>query len=160
MKWVQLCGSLNILWHCPSLELKWKLTVSTPMSTAEFSRFAASLSATLITASSWRILNSSAGIPSSPRALFVVKPPKAHLTSLSKMSGSRLVTTPSWLSESLRLFFFLYSFSGVGNGNPLQYSCLENSKNRGAWQATYHGVPKCWTGLSRPACSNIYHRKM
>ena len=107
---MQLCGSLNILWHCPSLELKWKLTVSTPVSTAEFSRFAASLSATLITASSWRILNSSAGIPSSPRALSVVKPPKAHLTSLSKMSGSRLVTTPSWLSESLRLFFFVQFF--------------------------------------------------
>ena len=29
---------------------------------------------------------------------------------------------------------------GVGNGNPLQYSCLENSMDRGAWQATVHGV--------------------
>ena len=29
---------------------------------------------------------------------------------------------------------------GVGNGNPLQYSCLENSMNRGGWQATVHGV--------------------
>ena len=28
------------------------------------------------------------------------------------------------------------------NGNPLQYSCLENSMNRGAWQATVHGVAK------------------
>ena len=37
-------------------------------------------------------------------------------------------------------FFFTYSDpSGVGNGNPLQYSCLENSMNRGAWQATVHG---------------------
>jgi len=27
-----------------------------------------------------------------------------------------------------------------GNGNPLQYSCLENPKDRGAWQATVHGV--------------------
>ena len=31
---------------------------------------------------------------------------------------------------------------GEGNGNPLQYSCLENSKDRGAWQATVHGVIK------------------
>ena len=31
---------------------------------------------------------------------------------------------------------------GVGNGYPLQYSCLENSMNRGAWQATVHGVAK------------------
>ena len=29
---------------------------------------------------------------------------------------------------------------GEGNGNPLQYSCLENSIDRGAWQATVHGV--------------------
>ena len=31
---------------------------------------------------------------------------------------------------------------GEGNGNPLQYSCLENSMNRGAWWATVHGVPR------------------
>ena len=31
---------------------------------------------------------------------------------------------------------------GEGNGNPLQYSCLENSMDRGAWWATVHGVTK------------------
>ena len=31
---------------------------------------------------------------------------------------------------------------GVRNGNPLQYSCLENSIDRGAWQARMHGVAK------------------
>ena len=35
--------------------------------------------------------------------------------------------------------------SGKGNGNPFQYSCLENSMDRGAWQATVHGVAKSWT---------------
>jgi len=34
------------------------------------------------------------------------------------------------------------------HGKPLQYSCLENSMDRGAWQATVHGVLKSWTGLS------------
>ena len=34
---------------------------------------------------------------------------------------------------------------GEGNGNPLQYSCLENSMDRGAWQATVHGVAKSQT---------------
>ena len=34
---------------------------------------------------------------------------------------------------------------GEGNGNPLQYSCLENSIDRGAWQATVHGVVKSRT---------------
>ena len=33
----------------------------------------------------------------------------------------------------------------VGNGNPLQYSCLKNSIDREAWQATVHGVAKNWT---------------
>ena len=44
------------------------------------------------------IWNSSAGISSAPLALFVVILPKAHLTSHSRMSGSRWVITPSWLS--------------------------------------------------------------
>ena len=34
---------------------------------------------------------------------------------------------------------------GEGNGNSLQYSCLEDSMDRGAWQATVHGVAKSWT---------------
>ena len=38
--------------------------------------------------------------------------------------------------------------SGVGNGNPLQYSCLENSLDRRAWRATVHGVAKIQTQLS------------
>ena len=37
---------------------------------------------------------------------------------------------------------------GEGNGNPLQYSCLENPADRGAWRATVHGVAESWTGLS------------
>ena len=35
--------------------------------------------------------------------------------------------------------------SGVGNGNPLQYACLKNSMDKGAWRATVHGVTKIWT---------------
>ena len=34
---------------------------------------------------------------------------------------------------------------GEGNGNPLQYSCLEKPIDGGAWQATVHGVAKSWT---------------
>ena len=37
---------------------------------------------------------------------------------------------------------------GEGNGNPLYYSCLENSMNRGAWRATVHGVTKSQTRLT------------
>ena len=37
---------------------------------------------------------------------------------------------------------------GEGNGNPLQYACLENSMNRGAWWVIVHGVAKIQTRLS------------
>ena len=37
---------------------------------------------------------------------------------------------------------------GEGNGNPLQYSCLENPMDGGAWQVTTHGVEKSYTQLS------------
>ena len=47
VKWVQLWGSLNILWHCLSLGLEWKLTFSSPVVTAGFSKFADLLSAAL-----------------------------------------------------------------------------------------------------------------
>ena len=38
---------------------------------------------------------------------------------------------------------------GTGNGNPLQYSCLENSTDREAWWATVHGITKSQTQLCK-----------
>ena len=46
---------------------------------------------------------------------------------------------------------------GEGNGNPLQYSCLENSMDRGAWQATVHGVTKSQTRLSDFTFTSHFH---
>ena len=64
-----------------------------------------------LTASSFRIWNNSAGIPSPPLALLVVMLPKAHLTSHSRMSASSWVI-PSWLSGSWRSFLYssVYSY--------------------------------------------------
>ena len=39
-------------------------------------------------------------------------------------------------------------FPGEGNGNPLQYSCLENPMDRGAWWVAVHGVAKSWAPQS------------
>ena len=39
-------------------------------------------------------------------------------------------------------------YPGEGNGDPLQYSCLEDPMDRGDWQATVHAVTKSWTHLS------------
>ena len=77
--------------HCWVFQICWHIECST------------------FTASSFRVWNSITGILSPPLALFVVILPKAHLTSHSRMSGSRWVITPSWLSGSWRSF--LYSSS-------------------------------------------------
>ena len=81
----QFCG------HCWVFQICWHIECST------------------FTASSFRIWNSSTGILSPPLALFVVMLSKAHLTSHSRMSGSRWVITPSWWSGSWRSV--LYSSS-------------------------------------------------
>ena len=51
-------------------------------------------------------------------------------------------------------------FPGGKHGNPLQYSCLENLTDRGAWQAAVHRVAKSWTRLSRQTRSKIYMNKV
>ena len=104
-----LYNSVNILQHWLSLGLKWKLTLSSPVATAEFSKFAGILSAAL---SQHHLLGfeiAQLGVPSPPLALFVVMLPKAPLTSHFRISGSRWVITPLWLFESWRAF--LYSSS-------------------------------------------------
>ena len=45
----------------------------------------------------------------------------------------------------LSLILGLGRFSGGGHGNQLRYFCLKNPMDRGAWQATVHGVIKSWT---------------
>ena len=52
--------------------------------------------------------------------------------------------TTEWLP-----FHFSLSCIGEGNGNPLQYSCLENPRNGGAWWAAIYGVVQSWTRLKR-----------
>ena len=81
----QSCG------HCWVFQICWHIECST------------------FRALSFRIWNRSSGIPTPPLALFVVIFPKTHLTSHSRMSGSRSVITPLWLYGLWRSF--LYSSS-------------------------------------------------
>ena len=74
-----------------------------------FPRFCWHIECSTLAASYFRILKSSAGIPSPPLALFIIMFLKAHLSWHSRMSNSRWVITPSWLAGSLK--HFLYSFS-------------------------------------------------
>ena len=51
-------------------------------------------------------------------------------------------------------------FPEVGSGNPLQYSCLENSMDRRAWGVIVHGIAKSWTWLSNWACTTIVRKSL
>ena len=51
-------------------------------------------------------------------------------------------------------FHFSLSCIGEGNGNPLQCSCLENLRDRGAWWAAVYGVAQSWTRLKRLSSSS------
>ena len=75
-----------VLWPLLSLQICWHIECST------------------FTAWSLRISNSTTRIPSPPLALFRAMLPKAHLTTHSRMSGSRWLNTPLWLSGSRRFF--------------------------------------------------------
>ena len=64
--------------------------------------------------------------------------------------GSVVKNSPSIAGDSrdVGLIPVMGRFPGVGNSNPLQYSCLRNFMERGAWWATVHEGAKRWTWLS------------
>ena len=138
------------------------------------------------TASSFRIWNSSTGISSPPLALFVLMLSKAHLTSHSRMSGSRWVITPLWLSgpwTKLRIkgFMFLSSWfsreswvENVSGLNSLQSNSKESTKGN-RWvkysfskllirrdESCYllggRGLARCWDGMKRTQAGRHNHR--
>ena len=51
----------------------------------------------------------------------------------------------------------LERFPGEGNGNALQYPCLEDSMGKGAWRATVHGITKSQIGLSNQTTTTIFY---
>ena len=82
----------------------------------------------------------------------VLLPGKSHgqrsLVGCSPWGSYKLGTT-----ERLH-FHFSLSCIGGGNGNPLQYSCLENPRDRGAWWAAVYGVAQSRTRLKRISSSS------
>ena len=82
----------------------------------------------------------------------VLLPGKSHgcrsLVGYSPWGRQELDTT-EWLH-----FHFLPSCNGEGNGNPLQCSCLENPRDRGAWWAVIYGVTQSRTQLKWLSCSS------
>ena len=68
------------------------------------------------------------------------------------MTTGKTIALMKWtfVGKVMSLFFNMLSrlVIGEGNGTPLQYSCLENPMDGGAWWAAVHGVPRSWTRLS------------
>ena len=60
---------------------------------------------------------------------------------------------PQYCFYSLKIVIIIGGF-GEGNGNPLQYSCLENPRDRGVWWAAVYGVAQSWTWLKRLSSSS------
>ena len=126
--------------HCWVFQMCWHIECST------------------FTASSFRIWNSSTGIPSPPLALFVVMLPKAYLTSHSRMSGSLCVITPSCLSGLWRSFLYvyiyvlciysicvcvcvcIYIYIYIHLQIPFQYRLLQHTE----YSSLYHAVGPCF----------------
>ena len=71
------------------------------------------------------------------------------------LGGSVVKTLPA-SAEGLSSVSGLKRSSGGGNGNLLQYTCLGNPMDRGAWWATVHGVAKSRTQLSDQVHTHVY----
>ena len=71
-----------------------------------------------------------------------------HGSIYENFPGGSVVKNPPASTRDAGLIPGLRRSPGGGNGNPLQYSYLENSRDRGDWWATVHGIAKSWTRLS------------
>ena len=118
----QSCG------HCWVFQICWHTECST------------------FTVSSFRIWNSSTGIPSPPLALFIVMLLEAHLTSHYRMSGSRWLITPLWLTES----WISFLYSSVYSCHLFYHWCGVDSCHHPTISVLYwaHLCMKCSTGIS------------
>ena len=71
-------------------------------------------------------------------------------------TGDPVIKDPPASAEDTGLIPGSGRSPGGGNGNPLQYSCLENPMDREAWRATVHGVAKSQTPRSDQACTHTH----
>ena len=102
--------------------------------------------------------------PKSSHPLPLPQNPKDCLVFLPGESrGQRsLVGCCPWVAQSQTWLKWLsmHACIGEGNGNPLQYSCLENPRDGGAWWAAVYGVAQSRTRLKQLSSSNSRHRRL
>ena len=87
---------------------------------------------------------------------------RSHSKSLPRLTGTKWLSGDRICLQGSRWGLMPGSgrFPGEGNGNPLQYSCLRNPTDRGAWWATVHGVAELdTTGATQHTCTrHLRHR--
>ena len=105
----------------------------------------------------WTAIHSRPFLTGSPAASLGFKPMRHQLHHSCSSTSPRLLldspTVAPFLQISIQLlslwliWYSLEQCTREGNGTPLQYSCLENPMDGGAWWAAVHGVAKSWTWL-------------
>ena len=76
-----------------------------------------------------------------------LKTPQGNSGASQGSASGKESTCQWWRFKRMWAWSLVGKTSWRGNGNPCQYSCLENSTDRGVWRATVHGVTKSQTGL-------------
>ena len=86
-------------------------------------------------------------------AFFIIQLSHPYMTTGKTIA----LTVWTFVSKVMSLLFNMLSkfVIGEGNGNPLQYSCLENPRDRGTWWAAIYGVPRSQTWLKRLSSSRF-----
>ena len=107
--------------------------------------------------------------PTASKVLFSISFPgissSQHVSIWPKTSGyhdadfseASFLDSSTLFSSLLDQFWLPQQALGEGNGTPLQYSCLENPMDGGAWWAVVHGVTKSWTQLSNFTFTFHFH---
>ena len=93
-------------------------------------------------------------IKSSSQFIISFFPPNLILLYHSLASWSPLFPSPLDLINLQVLFYLLSTHHGEGSANPLQYSCLDNPRDRGAWWAAVYGAAQSWTRLKQLSSSS------
>ena len=144
---MQLCGSLSILWHCLSLGLEWKLTFSSPVAIAEFSKCAGILSAAL---SQHHLL----GFETAQREFHHFHSVQFSCSVMSTLCNPMDCSTPGFpvhhqLPEFAQTYFHWIG-DAIQPSHPLSSSCppvfnLSQHQDLFQWVSSAHQVPKYWS---------------